>query len=221
MSLEEREFIRRAGESCAVTFTVHAPLVFNPLKDPHADRLESTVEFAQDIGANLLNLHLDLSCGAEAFGRALRPTLKAAQKAGLVLALENSVWTKPEDFNAFFAWLQQEEPRLAKHAGMCFDLGHANVCSATQNDYCGFLDRLDENIPIVHLHLHENFGDRDSHLPLFTGPSRIGVDGILGILKRLKKRSFDGCAILEQWPQPPSLLIEARDQLEILLRAIE
>jgi len=220
MSLDEREYIRRAAESCDVKLTVHAPLAYDPLRAPDAARLASTIEFAQDIGAVLLNLHLDLTQGADAFGQALIPALRASRKAQLKLALENTVWTDPEAFNTFFDWFRTHQPHLLKQVGMCFDLGHANVCHATRNDYCGFLDRLNSDIPIIHLHLHENFGDRDSHLPLFTGPSRDHAAGIVGVLERLKARGFHGCAILEQWPQPPGLLVEARDRLGLLLNAV-
>ena len=76
-----------------------------------------------------------------------------------------------------------------------------------------YLDALTPIVPLAHLHLHENFGDRDSHLPLFTGPARDNPSGIQGMVERLERRGFAGCAILEQWPQPPSLLVEARDGL--------
>ena len=220
MSLDEREYIRRAAEACGLALAVHAPLAFDPLKGPSDSRLESTVELARDIGAGLVNLHLDMSQGAEAFGRALLPALKATHKAGLNLALENTVWTGPGEVNTFFDWLCTHESPLAKHAGLCFDLGHANVCAATLNDYCEFLDQLSPGVRIIHLHLHENFGDRDAHLPLFTGPSRNNPAGILGLLQRLQDRCFDGCAILEQWPRPPGLLVEARDRLELLLNTL-
>ena len=220
MSLDEREYIRRAAELCGLALTVHAPLAFDPLREPSDVRFNSTVELARDIGAGLVNLHLDMSQGAEVFGRALLPALQATRQAGLQLALENTVWTGPEAFNTFFDWLRAHEPRLVRHVGMCFDLGHANLCAATLNDYCGFLDQLNADIPIIHLHLHENFGDRDSHLPLFTGPSRNNPAGILGLLERLQRRAFDGCAILEQWPHPPGLLVEARDRLQMLLNTL-
>lgn len=219
MSLDEREYIRRAVEVCDVTLTVHAPLAYDPLQDPADSRLHSTLEFANDIGAELVNLHLDMSRGADAFGTALAPAIEATRKASLKLSLENTVWTAPEEINDFFQWLRADQSRRANHVGFCFDLGHANVCAATRNDYCGFVDRLSLDIPITHLHLHENFGDRDSHMPLFTGPSRNDPAGIVGLLERLKRRSFDGCAILEQWPQPPSLLAEARDRLQLLLHS--
>jgi len=217
MSLDEREYIRRAAEACGVILSVHMPLAYDPLVDAANTRLDSCIEFAQDIGALLVNLHLDLSQGPETFGRALTPLLKSARKAKLKVALENTVWTGPEEFNRFFEWLRASQRGSGNAVGMCFDLGHANVCRSSQNDYCGFLDRLDPRIHVLHLHLHENFGDRDSHLPLFTGPSRDNPAGVLGMLRRLEQRAFHGCGILEQWPQPPSLLAEARDRLQVLM----
>ena len=100
---------------------------------------------------------------------------------------------------------------------MCLDLGHANLCAATRNDYLKFFDRLDPQLPLIHLHLHENWGDRDSHLPLFTGPSGRDDSGIRGLMERIQRRNFSGSIILEQWPQPPSLLNNARDRLIQLL----
>jgi sugar phosphate isomerase/epimerase len=100
---------------------------------------------------------------------------------------------------------------------MCFDLGHANLHELTRNNYWRFLDGLSEQVPIIHLHLHENYGDRDSHLVLFTGPSRDNTAGLEGLIDRLARRGFAGCAILEQWPSPPSLLVEARNRLCRLL----
>jgi sugar phosphate isomerase/epimerase len=76
---------------------------------------------------------------------------------------------------------------------------------------------LSEQVPIIHLHLHENYGDRDCHLTLFTGPSRDNSTGLEGLFERLARRGFAGCAILEQWPWPPSLLVDARDRLRKLL----
>ena len=125
-----------------------------------------------DIGATLVNLHLDATEGPERFAEALRPTLEMTAQAGLKLALENTVWTGPADFNAFFEVLRGRDDLPSAHAGMCLDLGHANLFGEFRHDTWGYLDALDPAVPIIHLHLHENWGDRDSHLTLFTGPSR-------------------------------------------------
>jgi sugar phosphate isomerase/epimerase len=103
------------------------------------------------------------------------------------------------------------------HVGMCLDLGHANLCAPTRNDYLGYLDRLDAGVPIIHLHVHENWGDCDSHLPLFTGPAGRDGGGVRGFVERIKRRNYSGSIILEQWPHPPSLLNQAREGLKQLL----
>jgi sugar phosphate isomerase/epimerase len=217
LSEETRRYIRHTASARDVELTVHAPLEINPLRDAEDGRLYSTVEFAAEIGATLLNLHLDLSQGAERFVESLRRALLLTAEAGLQLALENTVFTGAEDFNRFFAALHQGGEFPFAHAGMCFDLGHANLCDATRNNYWRFLDGLSEQVPIIHLHLHENYGDRDCHLTLFTGPSRDNSTGLEGLFERLARRGFAGCAILEQWPWPPSLLVDARDRLRKLL----
>src|SRR6266542_3299432 len=214
---ETRRYIRQTASANDIELTVHAPLEINPLRDAEDGRLYSTLEFAAEIGATLLNLHLDLSQGAERFVEALRGALLLTAEACLQLALENTVLTDAEDFNRFFAALHQGGDFPFAHAGMCFDLGHANLCEATRNNYWRFLDGLSEQVPIIHLHLHENYGDRDSHLTLFTGPSRGGTTGLEGLIERLARRGFAGCAIFEQWPGPPSWLVDARNRLCKLL----
>ena len=171
------------------------------------------VDFAISIGAILLNVHLDTSEGLQAYIQALVPLVKHCRQAGLKLALENTPLTGPEDFNRLFVLLQDRNDINTEHVGMCFDLGHANLCAETQNDYIGFLDRLDPRLRLSHIHLHENYGDSDSHLPLFTGPAGRNEAGVLALVDRLKKRSFQGALILENWPEPPSLLNQAREKL--------
>jgi len=216
---EARRWFRQAAKENGIELTVHAPLEFSPLNNPEDGRLYSTVEFAHDIGATLVNLHLDMSRGVDGFVEALRPALLLTAEAKLKLAVENTVWTGPDDFNACFTALREHSEVDASHAGMCFDLGHANLFGSLRNNYWAYLDALTPRVPIVHLHLHENFGDRDSHRPLFTGPSRDNPAGLLGVVERLCRRAFTGCAILEQWPQPPSLLVDARDRLKELIKS--
>src|SRR5262249_20995721 len=154
--------------------------------------------------------HLYPDQGVPAYAKAILPFLPLAASNGLRLAIENSVHTSPNDFNQLFVELCRQIPEpqrdLLGSVGMCLDIGHANLCAATRNDYLRFIDELDGSIPIIHLHLHENWGDSDSHLTLFTGPSAQNDLGVRGLIRRLKQRGFSGSAILEQWPQPPSLL---------------
>ena len=72
--------------------------------------------------------------------------------------------------------------RTSSSAPVC--LSSANLCEATRDDYLRYLDLLDSQVPIVHIHLHENWGDFDTHLPIFTGPSAANPAGMEGFVTR-------------------------------------
>ena len=102
--------------------------------------------------------------------------------------------------------------------GMCFDMGHANLCPTSRHDDLGYLRSLGLHVPIIHVHGHENYGDTDTHLPLFTGPSRDNDSGLRRLLQILRKQRFGGAIILGPWPGPPELLVNARNRLGALDR---
>ncbi len=92
--------------------------------------------------------------------------------------------------------------------------------NSTRNDYLKYIDLLDPEVPIIHIHIHENYGDYDSHLPIFTGPAGKDPAGIKGLIERIKKRKFSGSIILEQWPQPAELLDNARNRILDMIAGI-
>jgi sugar phosphate isomerase/epimerase len=136
------------------------------------------------------------------------------------LSLENTPQTSPDDFNAIFGVLSGM-PEACGRIGMCFDMGHANLFSGTRNNYLRFVDLLGEHVRIIHWHAHENWGDRDSHLTLFTGPSARDDGGARELVRRLLRRGFCGSVVFEQWPSPPEQLIHARGRLERLLASVK
>ena len=69
-----RAWIRNAGKAHDVYFTVHAPWQANPLHASGVEALIRSLEFARDIGAGLVNLHLAMDEGAAAYVRALGPS---------------------------------------------------------------------------------------------------------------------------------------------------
>jgi sugar phosphate isomerase/epimerase len=209
--------VRRTGRTRDVRFTVHAPWQANPLHPEGAEALARSIDFARDIGAELVNLHLYLDQGVDAYVTALLPLVAYAAGLGLGLSIENTPATGPDDFNQFFAALHGRAASARGTVGMCLDLGHANLCRATHNDYIRFLDELAPEVAVVHLHIHENYGDADTHLPLFTGPARSNDAGVRAFVERLHRRGYRGVMILEQWPNPPDLLTAAADRLRVLL----
>lgn len=208
-----RQSVAETARRLRMHISLHARLQANPLTQDGGTLLAKDLELALDLGAGLLNIHLFHEQGLPRFIAAILPLIRATAEAGLKLAIENTPLHSPEQFNDFFAQLRILKSIEVGHVGMCLDIGHANLSSSTRNDYLGFYDRLDPRIPLIHLHLHENWGDSDSHLPVFTGPSAQNDAGIRGLLARLQRRSFSGAVILEQWPHPPELLKLAHDRL--------
>jgi sugar phosphate isomerase/epimerase len=212
-----RAALREAGRAQDVLFTVHAPWQANPLRPGGPELLTRSIDLARDLGAALVNLHLYMDEGAEGYAQSLAPVARYAAGAGLRLSVENTPHTTPSDFNDTFDRLRQLDGVPPGTVGMCLDVGHANLCAETHNDFVGYLDALAPAVPIIHVHAHENRGDRDSHLTLFTGPSKADDGAIRGLLRRLRQRDYEGAIILEQWPDPPELLVEAAARLRELL----
>lgn len=219
MDAASRAWIRDEGQRHDVRFTVHAPWQANPLHPGGEERLFRSLEFARDIGAGLVNLHLSMDECATGFVQALLPLARAAGGDGVRLTLENTPHTTPQNFNDTFALLAAADALPPGTVGMCLDIGHANLCAVTHNDFLRFYDELSPDVPLFHLHMHENYGDVDSHLTLFTGPAGADDSAIRAFIERLHGRAYDGVMILEQWPEPPELLVDAATRLRELLEA--
>lgn len=205
-----RSFIRETALQRGMRLSVHSTLTADLHSPAGRDALSRDLDLARDIGARVLNTHFEPR-DPEVLARDLADLIGVLRESDLVLTLENTVSVSPEDFNDLFSRLPDGP------FAMCLDIGHANLYQGTHNDYLGYLDRLAKSIPIAHIHAHENRGDTDSHLPLFTGPARQNPSGLQGLIARLKRRGFSGSVILEQWPDPPHLLVAARDGLRALI----
>ena len=217
LDAETRHYVKDTALKHDIRLSVHAPWQANPLRQEDRRVLLKNIEFANDISASLFNIHLYTDEGITSYVQAIIPLIEDLAQLGIELSIENTPVTGPEDFNELFAQLANLVLTDATRVGMCLDIGHANLCEATRNDYIRFIDLLDPGIPVIHVHMHENYGDYDSHLPLFTGPAGKDASGIRGAIEHIKNRHFAGCIILEQWPEPPSLLIEIRNRLREII----
>jgi len=216
MEPAERTRIACIGKEHDILYTVHVPWQANPLYEQGSELLMESIDFARDIGADLINLHLYMEQGPDVFLERLAPVISYAIKNGVRIAIENTPETSPGDFRDFFARLAQSEFKNAP-VGMCLDIGHANLYEHTHNDFIRFIDELGPEVPIIHTHVHENYGDADRHMPLFTGPAKENDGGIRAFTKRMERRGYQGAMVLEVWPQPPQLLTEAEKRLRSML----
>ncbi len=213
LSAAQRQEVRSRARDAGIRLSVQAPIPADPMRPGGDHELEDSLRLAVDLGAAVLNIHFTEPRRTEEFASALGPWVERCSISGVRLALENVPHVGPDDFNRLFGLL----PRNGA-VGMTLDIGHANLHPTTHHDYIGYLDRLKPDLPIIHLHLHENWGDRDSHLVVFTGPSSRDPVGLAALFDRLQRRGFSGNVVMEQWPQPPELLSQARDRLEELLQ---
>jgi sugar phosphate isomerase/epimerase len=207
-----RTFIRTTAYEREMRLSVHTNLATDLHSPAGRIALFRDLELAHEIGARVVNTHFEPRDPAT-LAHDLQNLAGFLHDADLLLTLENTVAVSPEDFNDLFSRLPSGP------FGMCLDIGHANLHQSTHNDYLGYMDRLSKGIPIAHIHAHENCGDADSHLPLFTGPARQDPSGLQGLIDRLHHRGFSGSVILEQWPNPPALLVDARNRLQALMPA--
>jgi len=105
-----------------------------------------------------------------------------AEDLGVTLALENmppwqgSIGDDVEDL------IKRVEGTGVK---ICFDVGHAHIGSGVEN----FIERSDL---IANVHIHENDGKVDLHLPLGSGQM-----DVIDIMKRLIKKGYKGPFIIE------------------------
>jgi phosphoglucan,water dikinase len=221
LSKKERTRINETARIYDIRLSVHVPWQANPMNKDSRSLLADAVVLAEDIGASLVNIHLFNDCGPALYAKAVSFLLERLASFGIGLSIENTPLIGPTDINRLFDEFRRLGFMDRYQVGMCLDIGHANLCEETRNDYVGFLEKLDAQVPIAHVHLHENYGDADSHLLIFTGPAGNDDSGIRNLLLHLKNRGFTGSIILEQWPQPPSLLNRARDRLLYMIHDLE
>ncbi len=141
VSSNMRDMIRDTALRHDMRLSVHATWDANPIFNQGAERLFVSLEFAKDIGASILVTHLFCEQGLSTYVHHILPIIRELSQANIMLAIENTPFNPPDDFNIRFGYLKTFSPLLSKHVGMCFDLGHANLTSMTQNNYIKFISQ--------------------------------------------------------------------------------
>jgi sugar phosphate isomerase/epimerase len=213
LEADQRQAVARTGWDANIRFSVHPPIPASPIGADQLRQLEAAIDFAAAIAATVVVVHLEADTDNAAFVQALQPMLTDAESAGLTLAIENTPAIGPDQLNDLFARFAQRG-QASTPLGLCLDIGHANLCPDLPRDYLGYLDRLADHVPLAHLHVHENFGDGDTHLPPGEGPAGDDPAGLAGLMRRLHDRAYTGSLIIETWPDPPERLCQSRNFLQ-------
>ncbi len=160
--------------------------------------MQECVELASRLNANLLVVHAgsfpgDLSSdlmhkARDQLHSSLSELTKVAVNSGVIIGVENK--QKSEDRELILypdEHLEVVEAFRDQGVRAVLDIGHAHTANSDLANYTHLLNDL-----IIELHLHDNAGVSDDHLPLGAG----SID-LQGFLEAVKSIGFAGPAILE------------------------
>jgi len=137
----------------------------------------------------------------------LASIIDRAQALGLCVCLENMFprcrsFFKPADF----VEILRQFPNLK----LTLDTGHANIGSPGGRRILEFIEKFGHRIG--HLHVSDNLGEGDDHIPLGAGK----ID-FLKIVKALKHCGYDDTATLEIFSEDRRELKKSRDRFDEML----
>jgi sugar phosphate isomerase/epimerase len=166
--------VRRLGDAlkkAGLSYTFHAPFmdlapggVDSKIRRATQERLEHILHLAALTRPKIVVFHPEYEQWrhGEAFDLWFQgslemwiPLVKEAEKLGVTLALENVFEQAPETIKKLLEKINS--PRC----GFCFDTGHWLVFSRT--GWKEWIEALGSRL--VEVHLHDNMGEEDQHLP--------------------------------------------------------
>lgn len=131
--------------------------------------------------------------------KSIRELLPLARRLDMELMIENL----PDNIN--------DVPQLGRfleaipELGLHLDIGHTNLM-VKHNTTAGIMERYGHRVR--HVHLHDNRGTDDLHLPLGAGTLDLG-----SCIKSLKAAGYDGTITLEVFTPDRELLRFSADKL--------
>ena len=177
LSRDNLALFREALDSYGMKATVHAPFSdvniasFNDrIRSASLKIIRETLELSAELGALAVTIHpghcspVSVKNRREYLGihrESLRKIARWSEEYGVKVGVEN--------MPRFPILDAQNCDRLAKiiegvEIGVTFDVGHLNT---TTRNFDRFLELFGDRI--VHVHLHDNSGERDEHLPIGDG----------------------------------------------------
>lgn len=207
--------LQRIKVELGASFAVHSPAndvnlgsLNSRVREASFEEIKESIDFTHAIGASILVVHptpgiLGMPEGkwsreehppkreADALARQEEFMVRAVKDLAdyapdILLCLENlvyphEIYRSPEDMVELIKRVNRS------NVGVTLDVGHAAVCSHKPADFFHLLQ--DE---IFHVHLHDNDGVIDQHLPLGQGT----IDYV-DVVQSLKRMDYQGVVNLE------------------------
>jgi sugar phosphate isomerase/epimerase len=195
------ELLQELRASYTLNYSIHAPFADTNLsadddliREWILKRIEATIRFASDLDARCVVVHPGWATATERFMkgrcwelniRCLRALLGYAEEYGVSLLIENVPEPTPyllvsvDDFECFNREMKMD---------MVLDVAHANL----RDEVYDFMNRYGSSIK--HIHVSDNDGTSDQHLPVGDG----GIDWG-SVVKAAKSIGFKGWLVVESY----------------------
>ena len=207
--------IREIIEDYGIGIVGHTPY-YLPFASPIKSIREASIEEAEKcfqtfekLGAEYVTIHaswppslFNAKEGLEMQLESLASLIDKAEKYGIKLMYESGIGELDNYTNV--AKILQALPKLYFH----LDVGHVSLYG---RDACKFIRKL--HTKIKHVHLHDNFGKDDLHLPIGIGKIKWEE-----VIKELKKY-YDGTITLEIFA-PKEYVLLAKKKFEELWKKL-
>jgi sugar phosphate isomerase/epimerase len=220
---EERDTIlqelksRNMGLVCHLPTFVYTADLTESIRQASLQEMIGSLETAKALGAEKVVLHPGYIGGIGTFAmdvsrkyafESLYSISRTADTLGMELCLENMfprylTFAEPEDFNTVF----EQFPNI----GLTLDTGHANIGDTRGDRIFRFLNMFSHRLR--HVHMSDNHGKRDDHLPI--GEGTIPFEQIVLTLKQM---GYDDTITFEVFSEDRGELVKSRDKIDELFR---
>ena len=197
------------------TFVSTADLT-DSIREASLQEMFHSLEVAAELGSQKVVLHPGHIGGMGVYvketalahaNNSLAAIIDRARTLGLCVCLENMfpkyrAFVEPDDF----VEILQRFPDLK----LTLDTGHANIANPGGRRILEFIKKFGHRIG--HLHVSDNFGERDDHISLGAGK----ID-FLKIVSALRQCEYDDTATFEIFSEDRRELQKSRDRFDHLL----
>lgn len=218
---EQKEEIIQAAKRFKMGLVCHLPTfvytahLSDAIRKASVEEVVASLETAADMGAEKAVVHPGTIDGLAVYVpdhaaalvlESLAAIYRRAEDLGIPLCIENMFsglgpFVEPEDFEPIFTSFPQ--------MNLVLDVGHANIDDPERCRAVRFISRFSDRLE--HLHLSDNHGRMDDHLPL--GYGNVQWEAVARALGRVK---YDGTITLEIFQEDRSVLTRSRLMLDQL-----
>lgn len=220
----KKDEILNALEKCGMALVCHLPTfvymadLTESIRKASVDETLNSLSVAAELGAPKVVLHPGIPSGLGGLVideskklalESLETIMEHAEKLGVRICLENmypkcGLFYEPDHFADVF----EQYPILE----MTLDIGHANIFSGRKKRAFEFIRRFGGRIG--HVHISDNKGKRDDHIPIGSG--NIDFDKVIRTLKEI---GYTDTVTFEIFTEDRKFLMSSRKRFHALANA--